>query len=251
VHDGPGIRTTVFMKGCPLSCPWCHNPESQSPLPEATRKNIILDGRKFQVTETAGMLLSPDEVLKEILKDKVFYDESAGGVTFSGGEPLMQPGFLEEILVACRHAGTHTAIDTCGYADKKILEKIGTSADLFLYDLKLMDDGEHITHTGVSNKIILENFLFLVEHNFPVQVRFPVIPGITDTDENISRLIAFIEPIKERIVAVNLLPYHATAKGKYVRFGKEYRLKGLKSPERTKIESLKKQFAEIGLNVTG
>jgi pyruvate formate lyase activating enzyme len=150
-EDGPGIRTTVFFKGCALRCRWCHNPESQEAGVEQILMQRVLDGKQFDSKLAVGSWQSAGEVMKEISKDAVFYEESGGGVTFSGGEPLLQAEALEELLKLCREKGYHTAIDTCGHAEPAALIKIIKLADLWLFDLKLMDDSRHIEYTGVSN----------------------------------------------------------------------------------------------------
>ncbi|HPL06444.1 MAG TPA: radical SAM protein, partial [Bacteroidales bacterium] len=155
VHDGPGIRTTLFLKGCPLNCAWCHNPEGTSPEPQTVAKSISVDGQVFQEEEKVGLNMSVEQVMQELLKEKVFMDCSEGGVTFSGGEPLMQPAFLKSLLVACKKEGMHTAVDTSGYAKLSVIQDIAPYTDLFLYDLKLMDDKAHRHFTTVSNKLIL------------------------------------------------------------------------------------------------
>ncbi|MFX1514452.1 MAG: 4Fe-4S cluster-binding domain-containing protein, partial [Promethearchaeota archaeon] len=159
IHDGPGIRTTVFFKGCPLRCWWCHNPEGQKEgletiIKTQIDKNTLSDNQE----ETIGREVSVVEVITEIEKDQLFYDESGGGVTFSGGEPLMQPAFLNALLDACKEKELTTTLDTCGYASWNILKKIKDKIDLFLYDIKIIDNKEHQKYTGVSNNQILSNF---------------------------------------------------------------------------------------------
>ena len=249
VHDGPGIRTTVFFKGCPLTCWWCHNPEGRIPEPETSVRNTRMEERLFQRNEIAGRTMTPEEVLNKLCKDRVFYEESGGGVTFSGGEPLMQPEFLEELLKECRKKELRTAVDTCGFAGEKVIRKIAPLADLFLFDLKLLDDAEHIKYTGVSNRVILENFRILIDARRPVSVRFPVIPGITDTVKNSESLIRFLAPHSEKIGSLHLLPYHGAGKGKYARFGKKYPLEDIKSPDKAHLERMKEKFGELGVPV--
>ena len=249
VHDGPGIRTTVFLKGCPLKCLWCHNPEGRTPEPETSIRTTRLDGITYQLEEITGKTMTRAEVMDEILRDKVFYKESGGGVTFSGGEPLMQPEFLQELLIACRSEGLHTAVDTCGHAEKQSMEAIAPLADLFLFDLKLIDEAEHRAYTGESNSLILDNFLYLMEITRPVTVRFPVVPGITDTERNVDSMIRFLQPLSKQISSIHLLPYHSAAKGKYARFGKEYKAKDLKAQEKAVLELLKTRFETLGIPV--
>jgi len=254
VHDGPGIRTTVFFKGCPLNCWWCHNPESHSCYPEESLKTLNLDGKKFSLKEMIGQWMSVDAVMNELRMDRIFYSESSGGVTFSGGEPMMQPEFLLELLKECKANSLHTTIDTSGYADQEIIEKIHPYTDLFLYDLKLMDDTDHIRYTGVSNKPILENLMYLISEGKQVVIRIPVIPGITDTAQNIREIKEFLSnPMKERISAsqlkISLLPYHSIAKNKYTRFHIDYKTKNLKDLTKESLIPLKKEFEAEGFIV--
>jgi pyruvate formate lyase activating enzyme len=219
VHDGPGIRTTVFLKGCPLRCQWCHNPESWQPDPCVVDKKTILDGILFEEKETIGREVSVSEVMAEIEKERLVMEESGGGVTFSGGEPLMQPLFLKEILSACRQAGFHTAIDTSGYAPESDFEEILPLTDLFLYDLKLMNDTLHRQFTGRSNKIILNNLKYIIHHGKLVRVRIPMLKEITATKENIRQICAFLAPFTGKILQIDLLPYHLIGRNKYEKLG--------------------------------
>lgn len=237
VHDGRGIRSTIFFKGCPMSCWWCHNPESQIKGPEE------VPGK-----ETIGKKVSVEYVITEIEKDTVFYDDSGGGVTFSGGEPLMQPYFLKALLDECKERDIHTILDTSGYTPAHIFRSIIDKVDLFHYDLKLMDNEQHKKYTGVSNHQVNENLKTLAEKKKRVVIRFPVIPGITDGQRNIQEMAEFILNLKG-IEAVNLLPYHRTAEGKYRRLKKEYLLEGLKNPTKKRMEEIKKSFAQYGFKV--
>lgn len=248
VHDGPGIRQTVFFKGCPLNCWWCHNPESQDIKSETALRNNILDGINFGQQETIGKLMTTDEVMSEIEKDSIFYDESGGGVTFSGGEPLMQHKFLLALLNRCNDAGIHTAVDTTGYTSPKVFMPIAEKADLFLYDLKLMDDEKHKKYTGVPNKAILENLKYLNELKKAVIVRFPVIPGINDTEKNISAMKEFLLPLKN-IRKLALLPYHNIANHKYEKIKMDNKMNGVKALSKQDMEGLKKEFEDIGFEV--
>lgn len=283
IHDGPGIRTTVFFKGCPLACLWCHNPESIAPKPEiifgsnkcigcgdcvktcpkeamqvveqTVRKeaaNCI--GCEACVTvcptgaiEQAGKKMTEAEILKEIEKDRVFYEESGGGVTFSGGECLMQPEFLTGLLTACKARGLHTALDTSGYASWQTIAGLKDAVDLFLYDLKLMDDKQHRKYTGVSNKLILENLQKLANNGKLIWVRVPVIPGINDDDANLQAMGAFLYSLQIRDVF--LLPYHNIAVNKYTRLGTSYQLSALTPPSHKQMEAMLPGLQEFGLNV--
>jgi pyruvate formate lyase activating enzyme len=219
LHDGPGIRTTVFFKGCPMKCPWCHNPESQKKCPERVANN----GKK----EIIGVKRSVDEIIAEIEKEVVFYDESQGGVTFSGGEPLVQPRFLRALLKECRKRDIHTTLDTTGYVSLKTFKSIIDKVDMFLYDLKIMNDQKHIEYTGVSNRPVIENLKILSKKGKKVIIRFPVIPGITDTEENIKAVGKFVSSLNN-IEKIDLLPYHRIAEGKYLQLKKDNKMKEMK-----------------------
>jgi len=245
-----------------MKCWWCHNPESQDLTPETSIRSRILSGKKFEKSETTGKLMTTGEVFYEIERDRIFYDESGGGVTFSGGEPLMQEAFLLELLKMCRKEGIHTSLDTSGYAKNDTIRHISKWVDLFLYDIKLLDDSLHRKYTGVSNRSILENLLFLIKSGNKIILRFPVIPGITDTPENIRLLKEYITKLLDGLsdirsghqnfyspLEIDLLPYHSIAKGKYSRFNKSYKLQTLPSLPMAKLESLKREFEVLGLTV--
>ena len=244
VHDGPGLRVTVFLKGCPLSCAWCHNPESQSFEAETYIRTHRLDEKEFKVTEHVGKPMSVKEVVEEVEKDISIFDESKGGVTFSGGEPLSQPEFLREMLQAFKAKEIHTAVDTSGFASQSVIESVIPLTDLFLYDLKLAKDDEHKKYTGVSNAIILKNLDLITQANKRVIVRIPLIQGITDTDGNLKLLREIIHqhPTIER---VDILPFHNIAKSKYERFGKQYTLGNADAYDNQKAEVIKKYFEEV------
>ena len=224
IHDGPGIRTTAFLKGCPLACAWCHNPESLRPMPEVVfraerclkcgwcvkacpRAAISLDSSGWrrdasrcdgcgacatvcpsEAVEVIGRRMTVAEVLAEVEKDRIFYSESGGGITVSGGEPLAQPDFLAGLLSACRQKGLHTVVDTSGCAPWATFERILPDTCLFLYDLKHLDDDVHQRWTGVSNVQILDNLARLAETGAAIEVRMPVVPGVNDSDEHLDRL---------------------------------------------------------------
>ncbi|MEZ5199128.1 MAG: glycyl-radical enzyme activating protein [Bacteroidales bacterium] len=236
VNDGPGIRTTVFMKGCPLSCWWCHNPESRNfGIENLNEKDI---GKEYSV----------EELMREILKDRVFYDESGGGVTFSGGEPLSQPVFLDAILAASQKDGIHTTVDTTGYSDKAVIEKIIAKTDLFLYDLKLIDHLGHMKYTGVSNKMILKNLEYLIGTNANVLIRIPMIPGMVATDDNLERIREFLKRYRHK-VEINLLPYHKIAKSKYEKYGLKYQVGEVLELSEVETSIYFDAFVNSGFNV--
>ncbi len=259
IHDGPGIRTTVFLKGCPLRCWWCHNPEGLSAAPEVvwraercsrcgtciaicpegalswdgetplldqtrcTLCGLCADQCYAEARELLGRAMTPEQVLAELERDRMFYDESGGGVTFSGGEPLAQPEFLLELLRGCRERGMHTAVDTCGHASRETVDRIRPHVSLFLYDLKLLDDDRHRRYTGVSNALGLANLRALVAAGHAIVVRVPLIPGVNDGDESVRRIGAFLTELG-RPFPVVILPYHSLGAAKYGRLGREYRM---------------------------
>jgi pyruvate formate lyase activating enzyme len=249
VHDGPGIRTTVFMKGCPLSCQWCHNPESMSAAICTVPKTVRIGDKTFTEDETVGREMAVEEVMKELRKEQVFMEESGGGVTFSGGEPLQQADFLFEMLIACKAERMHTTVDTSGFSSWKTLEKVAENTDLFLYDLKLIDNILHKTYTGVSNKLILENLEKLLEMGKKVRIRIPMIPGMTFTEENINQTLDYLSGLKFPVEGVDLLPYHNTASHKYERFGMENKLDELKAIRKIDLAETKLRFEKTGFEV--
>jgi pyruvate formate lyase activating enzyme len=248
IHDGPGIRTTIFLKGCPMTCWWCHNPESQEMKPETVEKIRKIGDKKIIRQEISGKWMGIDEVLEIIEKDRVYYDESGGGVTLSGGEPMMQFEFSEELLTQCNKRNIHTALDTCGISSKENFEKILDKVDLFLYDLKLIDEAASKKYTGVGSRIVLENLRFIAERGKHIHIRFPLITGITDTTENIEAMKSYLLAIPG-IKRMDILPFHNIAKSKYHRFHKEYFLYNTPEPTKEQVKSIKKTFENIGLDV--
>jgi len=188
-----------------------------------------------------------DEILEEIEKDVIFYDESGGGVTFSGGEPLMQPDFLEALLEGCKERNIHTALDTCGYASCETVDRIKDKVDLFLFDIKTMDDRTHRKYTGVSNKLIIQNFKRLAENGSSISVRFPIIPGVNDDAENVTRTGEFA--LSHGVKQVCLLPYHRAGIEKFRSLDKTYRLEDLQSPSNEKMQMIKEKLIILGLDV--
>ena len=261
--DGPGIRTTVFFKGCNLRCAWCHNPESQSPKPQMMfyknkctgcgkckekcpnhLESCELCGKctlycPHDAREICGKEYTVDEVMREILKDKAFYDHSGGGVTFSGGECMLQIDFLEEILKTCKENGIHTAVDTAGCVPFEYFERILPCTDLFLYDIKCFDSEKHKQYTGVGNELILENLKRLLATDKSVWIRIPIIPTINDTEEELQGIKEYIfscgKPAK-----FELLPYHAMGEHKYVALGMN--VQTFSAPTSEKMENLKTVF---------
>lgn len=250
VHDGPGIRTTIFFKGCPLSCWWCHNPESKSSAPEEAVKILTLEGKKFPVKEALGRYMTVDEVMTEVEKDRLFFDESSGGVTLSGGEPMLQAGFAIELLKKLKEKDIHTTVDTCGFVRREVLEATLPVTDLYLFDLKLMDENEHLEYTGVPNTLIHQNLIYLTDQRKQVIIRFPVIPGITDTRKNIDLMKEFLIKLQPRISKICLLPYHSLGKSKYDRLKIENKLKNVKDLTADDLQPLKQEFEELHFEVT-
>ncbi len=251
VHDGPGIRTTVFFKGCPLNCWWCHNPESQKPEPESRRKFNQKSTLKLlqQKEHLIGKKVFVREVMEEIEKDIIFYDESGGGVTFSGGEPLVQEEFLLGHLKECKRKEIHTAVDTCGFVSFSVFEKINSLVDLYLYDIKIWDEKLHKKYTGVSNALIHDNLIRLSKLNKNIYIRIPLIPGVVDTKNNITNLIRFITTLNN-IKQVDLLPYNKIGEGKYEKLNRKNLLGAIDFQSNYEIERIVEKFKTLGIKVT-
>lgn len=276
IHDGPGIRTTVFLKGCPLSCIWCHNPESQAFGPElmlykkrcigcgkcaeACKYGALSDRSKCtscgscaevccsKARELAGRMMTAAEVMTHIDKDAIFYDESGGGVTFSGGEPLSQPEFLLELLRQCKEREYHTALDTSGYGAAETVKAVSGMTDLFLYDLKLMDEEKHLRYTGVSNKLILENLKLISRLGNRIYIRIPLMPGINDDEGNIRETAELVRSTPG-VEQVNLLPYHDIAADKYGRLGRKSSFAEIPVPSEEHIKAASDVFLKYGVKV--
>lgn len=247
IHDGPGIRVTVFFKGCNMSCWWCHNPEGINPEIENYTKETVLDGKVIYENVVAGEWITLEDMMREIEKERIFMDESGGGVTFSGGEPFYQPGFLIAGLRKCKNSSIHTAIDTSGLTTEPLIKQAASLTDLFLYDLKFIDEKEHIKYTGKSNKQILRNLNVLSESGANIRIRIPIIPGINDKPEQIESLIYYLSKLNG-IKHIDLLPYHHFARSKYEKFNRNNRLKGILKPTESQLNKLKKQFEDAGFN---
>ncbi len=250
IHDGPGIRVTFFLKGCPLECWWCHNPEGISPATEEVFRIDRVGENEFRVPETVGREYSIEEIVKMAEKDRIFMDESGGGVTFSGGEPMMQPRFLVESLKAFHALGYHTAVDTSGYASRKVVDDVMANTDLFLFDIKHIESGLHEKYTGVSNEVILGNYDAIMKSGKDVIIRFPVIPGVNDNHDHLEKVRDFIGTYNSKnLLRFDLLPYHRIGTSKYRRFNREYRMNGVEQPDTEMMKSLKAFFSKSGVKV--
>lgn len=288
VHDGPGIRTTVFFKGCPLHCPWCHNPESMDPRTQiAVREDLCLGcglcapvcpeqgaGRldlsavanrpgaicqrcgacaeacPSGAREALGWRLGLPELMVELERDRPYFEESGGGVTFSGGEPILpgNAGFLTACLDECRRAGLHTAVDTCGHVPTRSILSVAERADLLLYDLKILDAQRHRALVGVDNELILHNLRELVRTGVEIWIRVPLIPGLTDDEANLRALARCVADLP-RPLPVYLLPHHGSAGQKYHRLGLTDPLADVAPPAPELVEARAALVREAGLEV--
>ena len=272
-HDGPGLRTTVFMKGCALRCAWCHNPESQAVSPAFVRlshrcmrcgrcpddelANPVVAGRDACDVEACptgalqmiGERVESNALVTSLLRDRIFFDESGGGVTISGGERLVQAPFVTDVLRRLRAEGVHTALDTCGFGPWSHLRDAAEYADLVLFDLKLMDPARHEAATGVSNEGILDNLRALAAVHRAIWIRVPVIPGVNDDDENIEATADFLRSLPG-IRQVDLLPFHPTGEPKFARLGLHYPLHDTATPDKSRLDALAASFRAHGVMTT-
>ena len=278
INDGPGIRTTVFFKGCPLRCKWCHTPESKSCKPQILfdAKKCVLcgacglvcpqgahkfeDGHKidrekciscgicvekccYDALELVGKEFSVQEVLAEILKDKVFYDNSGGGLTLSGGEPLMQFDFVYELLKEAKQNGIHTCVETCGFAKTEDILQIAEFTDIFLFDWKLSNDSLHKEYTGVSNEAILKNLKAIDSAGSQIILRCPIIPEVNDTEEHFFGIANTANSLKN-IIAIEIEPYHSLGNNKLKKLDMEEQIKDFRVPDSQEIDGWIKQIQD-------
>ncbi len=286
VHDGPGIRTTVFLKGCPLRCLWCHNPESAVMQPEigyhaarctlctecvrvcpsdalsvSGNKKIARSREKclscFKCVnacpsggmEQYGKSMTADEVVSAVMRDSKYYEKSGGGVTFSGGEPLLQAEFTAECAAKLKKRDIHTAVETSLFGSRQSLQTIMPYIDFYMADIKVMDDDIHKNVTGCSNEIILDNVIYLAEKNADVLIRIPIIPGINDTEDNIRKTAEFL--IKNTLYRkIELLPMHKLAEHKYEALGRDYPIKAFPVPTKEKLDTLHNLLIEMGFETS-
>jgi pyruvate formate lyase activating enzyme len=286
INDGPGIRVTVFLKGCNLKCAWCHNPESISPKVQKlysvnrcigcsacvencaehacllTENGIVTDNLKCKVcgrcaevcpttaTEISGRIETSENILRTILKETVFMDSSEGGVTFSGGEPLLQPKFLFELLEKCGNKGIHRAVDTAGFVKTEVLLDAAERTDLFLFDLKVIDSEIHKKWTGVHNELIIDNLKKLSETGKEINIRIPLIPGVNDDMKNIDETAILVKSLSGDRKKINILPYHNIAQQKYKKLSLEFNTDNLEEPAKDKLEEIISHFESYGLEAS-
>lgn len=231
IHDGPGIRTIVFLKGCPLRCRWCCNPEGQHYKIETMRVN--------GADKIYGEDISVEELMPRLIKDDFYFRRSGGGITLSGGECLAQPDFAPHILHACHDLGYNTAIETTGYSSKENIDKYLPHLDYVLMDIKHMSSAKHKEFTGVNNEVILENAAYFAKSGVNLTIRVPVIPGFNNTPQEIEDIAQFAASLPG-VESLHLLPYHRLGEGKYEGLGREYQLHG--------IEPMNKEYTEMLLN---
>lgn len=286
INDGPGIRVVIFFKGCNLHCAWCHNPESISAKIEKmyapakcikcgscvdacpenaitlTADGIITNADLCKMCglcaevcptkaiEMSGKVMSVSEIINIIEKERIFFDQSGGGVTFSGGEPLVHKKMLLELLDECGKRGIHRAIDTAGNVNTETIHDVISRCELFLYDLKMMDSVLHREWTNVGNEKILHNLKIIADAGKHIIIRIPLIGGINDTDDNIEQTAEFISQLAGDKKVVHLLPYHNIAQHKYMKLGKSDDFEKLKEPDQETLEKAIKKFEEYGITAS-
>ena len=283
IHDGPGIRTVVFIKGCPLSCKWCANPENLKPTYQVgwleslckrcgrcAKKcpaGAILpdDGRRIDRTKCTdcgecvsacfydalvgyGEEKTSEEVFNKVRRDKMFYETSGGGVTVSGGEPLTRSEFVAELFEMCHADGITTCVETCGCVPKENVERILPHTDLFYFDLKIMDARRHKEYTGMDNALILENARYIASQGAEILFRQPIIPTVNDTEENVRATAEFIRSLGREDIAIQLMPYHRMGSAKYAALEQPYELEGLQIMPMEDVEALCELYKQLGVS---
>jgi pyruvate formate lyase activating enzyme len=284
IHDGPGIRTVVFLKGCSLECQWCSNPECISPRPEVgffkalcthcgkcaevcpesalvfkankpplinreccTSCGMCVSACSYKALILYGEPMNAAEIFNAVYRDKLFYDSSGGGVTVSGGEALLQPQLVCDLFAKCREAGIQTCIETSGHAAASALHQVLPYTDYVLYDLKHMDPDKHRRYTGKPNNLILSNAKIVVESSREILFRMPLIPDINDDLQNIKDTADFLHGLGKNVCRIELMPYHQLGKGKYESLDRKYNLPDVPAPEPEQIDSVKKAFENYGI----
>lgn len=252
LHDGPGIRTTVFFKGCPLRCIWCHNPEGIGFQSIEWVQERKFDGRTIVEREIIGRTLEAQELFQAIKRDHIFYRESEGGVTFSGGEPLSQLPFLLELLQFARSAGIHSCVDTSGYAPKQDFLSVAKNCDLLLIDLKHADEAKHFEGTGVSNKIIIDNIQTIKHLSTPIWLRLPMVPNYNMDAQSWHQMLSLLDKLRsDKIEQINLLPFHDIAHHKYLKCDMEYRMEEIGSVQKADLAPFYSQLLDRGWKKIG
>ncbi len=284
IHDGPGIRTVVFFKGCPMRCKWCANPENLQAFPEvgflvklcqncgrcakACPVGAIVPGEGvyridrekctncgecvescfYGALVNYGKAMSPEEVFQKVRRDKMFYDTSGGGVTVSGGEPMIYADFVAELFEKCRAEGINTCVETCGYAPEEGFEIVVPLTDWFYFDLKIMDEESHRYWTGCSNDLILKNARRAAEMGAKILFRQPLIPGVNNTDENIEKTSEFILSLGRDDIALQIMPYHRAGQTKYDALNKLNETAGIVPMEADEITAVMEKYIALGVN---